>query len=144
MVIGRHIVKLSEKNRVAFPKKMREEMGDTLILSLGFEKSIIVIAKNAWQEVTGEIEEKSLLLKEARELKRYIIGGATEVECDAQGRFVLPQYLKDFADIKGEVVVMGLGKYAEIWDKKIWDEREEELTKDIEKTAKSLIEKTNE
>ncbi len=144
MVIGRHFVKLSEKNRVAFPKKMREEMGDTLILSFGFEKSIIVTAKNSWKKVTDEIEEKSLLIKEARELKRYIIGGATEVECDRQGRFVLPLYLKDFAGIKGDVVIMGLGKYAEIWDKKIWDEREEELTNGIEKTAKSLVEVTNE
>lgn len=144
MVVGRHIVKLSEKNRVAFPKKIREEMGDSLIISFGFEKSIIVFAKKTWKEAMQEIEEKSLLIKEARELKRYILGGASEVECDEQGRFVLPQYLKDFAEIKKEVIIMGLGKYAEIWDKSTWDTRQQELAKNIENTARKLVEKTNE
>lgn len=144
MLIGRHIVKLGEKNRIAFPRKMRTVLGDSLILSLGFENSIMVFGKDKWNEATQEIESHTMLIKEARELKRHIIGSATEVECDAQGRFVLPSYLKEFAHITNEVVIIGLGKYAEIWDKAKWEDEQLKSAKNIEETARALAGRINE
>lgn len=144
MILGQHFGKVEKKGRIAFPKSMRDNTGDVLILSHGFEKSIIVFEKKKWEEVIGEIDAEPFLKKDARQVKRFLLGGASEVVCDAQGRFVLPAYLKEFAQITEEVVVLGLGKYAEIWDKKRWSTHQTQMNQKIEDTAQALIDKVHE
>jgi len=141
MIIGQHFVKVGEKNRIAFPKKMRDEMGNDLIVSYGFDKAIMVFAKRNWEEVIAEIDNQPFLRRDSREVKRFLIGGATQVECDNQGRFVLPEYLKEFAGVKNEIVALGMGKYVEIWDKERWEAHRKEAGKDIEETAQNLVDK---
>lgn len=141
MLIGQHIVKVGEKNRIAFPKKMREQMGDDLMVSYGFENSVMVFAKDKWEAMIQDIEKKPLLQKNARQVKRFLIGGAMNVVCDTQGRFVLPEYLMEFAKIRDEIVVIGMGKYVEIWNKKTWEDEREKIQKDIESVADTLVER---
>ncbi len=59
----------------------------------------------------------------ARKLQRLLIGHATEIQIDAQGRMLLPSPLRDYAQLKKQVVVLGQGNKCEFWDEDNWQER---------------------
>jgi MraZ protein len=66
------------------------------------------------------------------------LGGAQDVELDAKGRFILPDYLRQFGQIEDSVVFVGLSRYVEIWDKKIWEEYQIGLSKRIDAISQRL------
>ena len=75
--------------------------------------------------------------EKARKLKRYILGSAVSVECDKQGRILIPQVLRDKAELEKDVMLLGVGDYAEIWSSESYEEKNdfsdtEELAKDME------------
>lgn len=141
MLIGQFLSKVGEKSRIAFPKRFRDVLGDKLIVTYGFESSLIVVSQENWKSLLSGTEDKPFILSSARDTQRFLLGGASLVELDAQGRFVLPEYLRKFADISGEVVFIGLYRYVEIWDSKKWEEYQNNMQKDISKVAETLIEK---
>jgi MraZ protein len=53
---------------------------------------------------------------------RFLVGGAVDCELDKQGRLVVPSYLLNYADIKGDVVILGLYNKIEIWSKEVYEE----------------------
>jgi MraZ protein len=138
MLIGRQDSKIDEKGRIAFPKKFRNELGETLIISQGFEGSLIIVGKENWQLLTEGTIDKPITSKEARETQRFLLGSAEEVSLDAKGRFILPEHLKVFADIKKEVVCLGILRYVQLWDKDKWEKHNLNLVKNIEGIAQKL------
>ena len=66
-------------------------------------------------------------------------GGAFEVSCDKQGRVILPQYLKEYGDIKNAVVLVGVSNRIEIWAREIWKKYKENSQAGFEDTAENLI-----
>jgi MraZ protein len=141
MLLGQFNSKLGEKGRVAFPKRFRETMGDTIIITYGFENSLMVVSEANWRSLLEGTEDKPFLLSSARDTQRFLLGGATVVELDAQGRFVVPEYLREFAEIKEELVFIGISRYVEIWDKKKWEKQREKIKDNISEVAEKLIEK---
>lgn len=141
MLLGQFNSKVGEKGRVAFPKRFRETMGDTIIITYGFENSLMVVSEPNWRSLLEGTEDKPFLLSSARDTQRFLLGGATVVELDAQGRFVVPEYLREFAEIKEELVFLGLSRYVEIWDKKKWEKQREKIKDNISEVAEKLIEK---
>lgn len=139
MLLGQFAVKVGEKGRIAFPKKFREVLGDQLIVTYGFENSLIVVSLKNWKSLLEGTEDKPFLLSGARDTQRFLLGGATEVWLDNQGRFVLPQYLREFAKVSEEVVFVGLHRYIEVWDKKRWIEYQDKTHKNIERVAEELV-----
>jgi MraZ protein len=140
MLIGQYRSKISPKGRIAFPKKFRDELGDQLIVTLGYENALMVVSAKEWRSLIEGTEDKSVILGSARDTNRFILGGASEVELDEQGRFVVPGYLRDYAKIKEEVIFLGLNKYVEIWDKDDWDEYQSHLKENIGEIAEKLSE----
>lgn len=139
MLIGQFNGVVGLKNRIAFPKKFREALGDTLIITQGYEHSLIVVSESGWKALLEGTENKPFIQLEARETQRFLLGGATFVELDPKGRFVLPSYLKEFGKIENEIVFLGLSRYVEIWDKKRWEEYSIRLGDTIDTIAKRLI-----
>lgn len=140
MLIGQHFVKVGEKNRIAFPKSYREILGEKLIVTYGFENSLIVVSEKNWKALLEGTENKPFIISGARETQRYLLGGAALVDLDGQGRFVLPDYLRSFAKIKEEVVFVGLYRYVEIWESKEWEQYSRSIQKNISQVAEKLIE----
>jgi MraZ protein len=79
-----------------------------------------------------------------RETQRFLLGGASSVELDDKGRFVLPAYLREFAKVKDNVVFIGLSRYVEIWDKDRWLEYRKTLEKNIDTISERLVKKEDE
>lgn len=125
MFIGQYITKLTEKNRTALPKKFRDELGNNAIIARWYEGCLVIVSLDAWKALLDRLTGKSeLITQPVRDTDRFILGSAFEIEFDAQGRFVIPKVLKDYAGLGSDVVFAGLGARIELWDEKAWAERE--------------------
>ena len=79
MLIGQYDGKIGEKHQVALPKKFREELGDKLIITKGFENCLIVVSEENWKTLLEGTEGRPFIDKDARELQRFLLGNATYV-----------------------------------------------------------------
>ncbi len=138
MLIGRHDSKIDEKNRISFPKKFRSILGDNLIVTQGFESSLIVISKDQLRILLEGTKGRPIINKQAREIERFLLGSAEEVILDQKGRFILPEHLKRYANLTQEVSCLGIIRYVQIWDKKRWEKHNQELIKQIEPITEKL------
>ncbi|MBI4091849.1 MAG: division/cell wall cluster transcriptional repressor MraZ [Candidatus Levybacteria bacterium] len=141
MLIGQYEAKIDKKGRTAIPKKFREILGSNVIITLGYESSLIVVSESQWQALLEGTAGRPFIEYETRETQRFLLGGASSVELDNKGRFILPSYLREFAKIKEEVIFLGLSRYVEIWDKKRWEEYHAKLEKNIERISAKLAKK---
>ena len=139
MLLGQFEGIVGEKSRIALPKKLREIIGSKLIITLGYENSLIIVSEEGWKALLEGTEGRPFIQKPARETQRYLLGGATFIELDTKGRFIIPDYLRRFAKIKTEVIFLGLSRYVELWDKEIWESYRLDLEKNIDKISEKLI-----
>lgn len=139
LLIGQFEGILGEKNRISLPKRLREIIGDKLIITLGYENSLIIVSEEGWKALLEGTEGRPFIEKPARETQRFLLGGATFIELDSKGRFIIPDYLRRFAKIKTEVVFLGLSRYVELWDKEIWETYRLDLEKNIDRISEKLI-----
>jgi MraZ protein len=144
MLIGQFESKIGEKHQAALPKKFRDVLGEKLIITKGFENCLIIVSEENWKTLLEGTEGRPFTNKSARELQRFLLGNATDVELDSKGRFVLPEYLRKFASIDNEIIFAGIQRFVEVWDKKHWEEHQKELTKDIGFIAEKLSGQDNE
>ena len=141
MLLGQVNNKLDDKNRLSFPKKFREELGDKLIITQKMEGSLLVVAVNRWKTLLAGTENKPFTQIEARETQRFLFGSAWEVELDEKGRFILPVHLKLYSGIRSDAVFVGVFNRVEIWDRKRWEEyNAKHLNKNIANIAQKLSE----
>ncbi len=138
MLLGQYEGKVGEKSRIAFPKRFREVLGDKLIITQGFESSLIVVSEAGWKALLEGTEGKPFTTRATREMQRFLLGNATFVELDDKGRFILPEYLKRFASITDDVLFIGLSRYVEVWSRVQWEEYQKSLTKNITSIAEKL------
>ncbi len=138
MLIGQYTSAIGEKHQAALPKKFREVLGDKLIVTKGFENCLITVSVENWKTLLEGTEGRPFTSKSTRELQRFLLGNATDVELDSKGRFVLPEYLRSFASIDKEIVFAGIQRFVEIWDKKAWEDHQKELSKNIDSIAEKL------
>ncbi len=118
---------LDQKGRIVIPPRFRHALGDRFVVTLGFDGCVAVYPEARWRVVEEKLRAQPLA---KRRFVRYLLGSAVEVELDRQGRFVLPQPLRDYAGIQREVVVIGLIDKLEIWSKERWQQYRAETEQD--------------
>jgi MraZ protein len=128
MLIGQFESVLDEKKRSALPKRFRDELGATVIITKGLDTQLIVVAERDWETLLEGTLDKPFIQKSVRELQRYLLGNAHYSETDTKGRIILPEYLKKYAQIDKEIVYVGIGRFVEIWDKKMWYDHQMKMT----------------
>ena len=138
MIIGEYTGKLSEKKRVSLPKKFRDELGENIILTRGYEDSLILVNKQMWEKIAKEVINGSFINKNIRDTSRFLIGSAVDISLDELGRFVIPQSLFEHANLNNEIVFIGLINWIEIWDKSKWEKRVEYLKTHGEEIAQEI------
>lgn len=131
MLLGEYETTIGDKNRVAIPKKLRDELNGRIYLTRGYENCLILVDQGRWEALLKEINKKPLLSLTVRDTKRYILGGAIQIEPDSQGRFVLPETLRQFAQIENDLTFLGLGEWIEVWNKDKWLRRLENLSQNV-------------
>ena len=139
MLLGQVNNKLDDKNRLSFPSKFRKELGNNLIITQNMEGSLLVVSESSYKTLLEGTENKPFILKEVREVQRFLFGSAVEIELDEKGRFILPEHLKIYSGIESEAVFVGVYNRVEIWDKKRWEEyNKAHLNKNITEIAQKL------
>ena len=127
MYLGEYRHNLTEKNRVALPKRIRVEIDAEVILTKGFEACIAGFDKKRWQQITDQqLMTTQFSEDKGRILRRQLFSSAMVVEVDGQGRVVLPDVLLKWAGLIGkvgeELVIIGAGDHFEIWNNQNWQD----------------------
>lgn len=138
MLLGEFEARIDSKNRIAFPSKYRKEIGEQLIITKGYEQTLIIVSQKNWETLLEGTKEKPLIQKETREVQRFLLGGASDVVLDGKGRFLLPNYLRSFASIEEEIIFLGLSRYIEMWSKAVWEEHRKMLEENIGRISERL------
>jgi MraZ protein len=120
MFLGEYTHTIDDKGRVTIPARFRAELAAGLVVTRGFDRNLMVYPITEWQEMADRVAARPVSDESVRAFRRRIFAGATDLEPDRQGRIVLPQYLREFAGIDGEVVVAGMYDYIELWDAEAW------------------------
>ena len=118
MLMGKYEHSLDPKNRINFPARFREQLGDSFILTVGLDQCVAVYSEEEW----GRLEQKiaGLPMAKGRSIKRYFFSNAVTVEPDKQGRIILPAHLREYAHLEKDVLVTGVSDHAEIWNPELW------------------------
>ncbi|MCC9206435.1 division/cell wall cluster transcriptional repressor MraZ [Arthrobacter sp. zg-Y769] len=120
MFLGTHSPRLDEKGRLILPAKFREELADGLVLTRGQERCIYVFSQKEFERVHEQMREAPLSSRQARDYIRVFLSGASDEVPDKQGRVTIPPTLRSYAGLGRELVVIGAGTRAEIWDATAW------------------------
>ena len=137
MLIGEYIHTLDPKKRLSLPSKWRVKLGKSLVVTRGLDNCLFVYPLSAWQVITEKVAALPLGQADTRSFNRFFLSGAVMVDVDKAGRILVPDFLKDFAKLKTQVVLAGVHDRVEIWDEKKWND----YKKKIEEQADSLAEK---
>ena len=138
MFIGEYIHNIDEKGRLAVPVKFRSKLASGAIVTKGLDNCLSLYPEEAWNKMVEKMEELPLTKSKSRAYARFILTGAFSAEIDKQGRINLPATLREYAVVKNQVIVTGLGDHIEIWSTKRWEEYRENIEKDSVNIAEEL------
>ena len=119
---GKYRHGIDSKGRVAIPARLREELGTAFYVTIGLEHSLMILTEAGFHAIVEKM--RNLPMAEAQKL-RFFFANALRCEPDKQGRILLPQELRHYANLKENAVILGFGDKAEIWDADTYDQMEQ-------------------
>lgn len=120
MFLGQFAHNVDAKGRLTVPVRFRASLAAGAFVTQGFERNLMVYTTDSFERLAKRANLLSSTDPEARAVRRMIFGGATEVSLDSVGRILIPPFLREFAELKEEVTVVGVGEYFEIWSTQAW------------------------
>ena len=120
MFTGEYRHTVDEKGRIAVPARFRARLADGSVLANWIDGCLAIFPKVDWDELGTRISGLPFTDPAARQLQRFLYGGATEIELDRQGRFVVPANLREYGGLKSDAVIVGSRNHAEIWAPDRW------------------------
>ncbi len=143
MFYGEYEHTLDRKGRLIIPSKFREvaqaNYVEKFFVTRGLDKCLFLFTEEEWKSQETKFKSLSFTKPEARKFNRLYFSGACELAVDKQGRVLIPKYLKDFAGIKQDVMLIGVSNRIEIWAKEKWKEFYDATKDGFEEMADRLI-----
>ena len=140
MFIGEYKHTIDAKKRLALPAKFRKELGTGVIVTRWLDNCLVVFPEKEWEVMSDKLGKLPASQPEARGFARILLGGAMMLEFDNLGRILLPEYLKEYAELKKDVVICGLFNRLEIWDETKWGTYKSGVEKNVGDLAGKLKE----
>ena len=144
MWYGEYLHTLDEKDRFILPAKFREKVKKLkkkkFFITRGLDGCLFLVSQEAWEKLEDKLKSLSFTKQQSRFFNRLYFSGACEIDIDVQGRITLPEYLKEFAQIQREVVIVGVADRIEVWSKGRWDKFYQDNKKRFEDMAENLFE----
>lgn len=137
MLKGEFQYTLDDKGRVVIPPRFRRALGDQIVATRGIDPCISVYSPSEWTKVEEALRK---LPTRQRDVTRYLLAGAVDLDLDRQGRVILPAHLRQHAGIEREVVVVGLISRLEIWSRTAWQSYIEKAQKSAPQIAEQIEE----
>lgn len=122
---GHYSHTIDEKNRLFIPVKHRDQLGEIFMVTHLVDKCLSLYSMEEWEKLTDKVN--ALPQVKARDVFRFLFASAVEAQPDKQGRIVIPQELREYAELEKVSVVIGAGNHAEIWSEANWAQKKLEL-----------------
>lgn len=131
MFRGINTITIDTKGRLAIPTRYRRALGAEekvpLVVTIDTEETCLLLYTAAqWQIIENNLQKLPSFNAAARRIQRLLIGHATDVELDSNGRVLLPPVLRTYAQLEKDVVMIGQGNKFEVWNKELWDAKREQ------------------
>lgn len=127
MFRGINAITIDGKGRVAVPTRYREALGTDLVVTIDPKESCLLLyPPKQWQMIEDKLQALPSFDKGARRIQRLLIGHATDVELDGNGRLLIPPMLRDYAQLDKRAVMIGQGNKFEVWDESLWQTNREQ------------------
>ena len=136
MFMGEYNHTIDAKGRLIVPSKFREIVGDAFVVTKGLDGCLFVYDNEEWKLFEEKLRALPITNKEARQFVRFFLAGATEAEVDKQGRILIPNVLREFAELIKDVVLVGVGSRIEIWGKERFEN--ETVFEDMDEIAEHM------
>jgi len=140
MLIGEYKHTVDEKNRTSLPSKFRKELGKKIVITHGLDNCLFLYSIEEWKKISDKLSALAMGQADSRGFNRFMLAGAVECDVDSIGRILIPDFLREFAELKDKAVFTGIHNRVEIWNEKRWSE----YKRKIEKQADLLAEKLGE
>lgn len=138
MLIGEYLHTLDSKKRLSLPAKFRKEVGRKVVVTRGLDSCLFMFPEKAWAKIAQKLSDLPVGQADTRGMARFLLAGAVETEVDGAGRILIPEYLKDFAELRSRVVLAGVSDRVEIWNEKTWEEYKRRIEKGADQMAQAL------
>ena len=138
MILGEYKHNLDTKGRLAIPAKFREKIEAGAIITRGLDRCLYVFGPHEWEGMVQKLTALPLAQANSRAFVRLMLAGASDVTPDAQGRILIPDYLRKYAGLKKGTVVAGLYNRFEIWDEEEWNTYKQKTESTSEEIAEKL------
>lgn len=138
MLIGEYTHNFDDKNRVSVPSKFRKEIGKKIVVTHGLDNCLFLYPVKEWQKISSKLGEMNMLSADTRSFNRFMLAGASEIDVDANGRVLIPEHLRTFAQIKEKVVFAGVHNRVELWNEGAWNEYKDKVVKQADALAEKL------
>ncbi len=143
MFYGEYLHALDKKGRLILPAKFRDAAKthyiEKFFLTRGLDSCLFMFAEDEWKAQESKFKAMPFTKAQSRKFNRLYFSGAIEIEFDKQGRMLIPKYLKDFAGIRHEVMIIGVANRIEIWDSDKWKEFYNSEKGSFEKISENLL-----
>ena len=130
MLKGINNISLDAKGRFAVPTRYREELmascDGKLVVTIDRDHCLLIYPQPEWQEIERKINKLPNFNKRARSLQRLLVGHATEIDMDGNGRMLLTTPLRKFAGLEKHAVLIGQGNKLELWDETRWEQKRDQ------------------
>jgi len=140
MFIGEYSYTIDQKKRVAIPAKFRKELGEKAVITKGIDKCLVIYPLVEWRKLAEKLEKLPTSRADSRGFIRFMLAGAVSVQLDKLGRVLMPDYLKDYANFKKNVSILGLSNRIEIWSEERWQEYKNKTEREAGDIAERLKE----
>ncbi len=138
MLIGEYQHSIDTKKRMAIPSKLRDQLGQKMVVTRGLDGCLFVYPTNTWQEIAEKLGKAPVGAEMSRGFVRLLLSGATDAELDSLGRILIPDHLKTYAGLNKNVVIVGVYNRLEIWDKERWATYSSRAEREIGDMAEKL------
>jgi len=141
MMIGEYQHNLDSKGRLAIPAKFRNSLSKGVIITRGpLDKCLFLYSLDEWTKLADKLSDMPIAKANSLAFNRLMFAGAMDLNLDGQGRILLPDYLRKYANLGKEAIVVGLYNHLEIWDKDVW----KKYRANLERTSNEIAEKLEE
>jgi MraZ protein len=139
MFRGINTITIDTKGRLGIPTRYRETLDADLVVTIDTEETCLLLYTAAqWQIIENNLQKLPSFNVAARRIQRLLIGHATDVEMDANGRVLIPTVLRTYANLEKNVVMIGQGNKFEVWNSELWESRREQWLVDEASKAAGL------
>jgi MraZ protein len=140
MFMGEYTHAIDAKGRVILPADFRAELGVSFVITKGLDRCLFLYAQAEWDALAEKLRKLPLVKPEARALARFFFASARTLECDKQGRFLVPANLRNYAGIalRQDVVLTGTDSRIEVWSREQWEAYTDEVEPDVTSIAATL------